>query len=169
VGRIDSVALDGRGGHGVVHGGDAVDDCRDDVSGEDVTARPRRDGRRQGACFGQGGVALDGRGRHDVVHGSDVVDDGRDDVSSEDATARPRRDGRRQGACFGQGEERRRRLEPCGRARGRRTRTRGPALREDARLAARDRNLRIKMEMRGGGARGRAEGGWGVVRDRPTG
>jgi hypothetical protein len=54
VGRIDSVALDGRGGHGVVHGGDAVDDCRDDVSGEDVTARPRRDGRRQGACFGQG-------------------------------------------------------------------------------------------------------------------
>jgi hypothetical protein len=104
-----------------------------------------------------------------VVHGSDVVDDGRDDVSNEDATARPRRDGRRQGACFGQGEERRRRLEPCGRARGRRTRTRGPALREDARLAARDRNLRIKMEMRGGGARGRAEGGWGVVRDRPTG
>jgi hypothetical protein len=93
VGRIDSVALDGRGGHGVVHGGDAVDDCRDDVSGEDVTARPRRDGRRQGACFGQGGVALDGRGRHGVVHGSDVVDDGRDDVSSEDATARPRRDG----------------------------------------------------------------------------
>jgi hypothetical protein len=63
VGRIDSVALDGRGrlllemmvaqdaivgsgGHGVVHGGDVVDDGRDDVSGEDVTAWPQQDGRR---------------------------------------------------------------------------------------------------------------------------
>jgi hypothetical protein len=34
------------------------------VSGEDVTARPRRDGRRQGACFGHGGGVATTRRRH---------------------------------------------------------------------------------------------------------
>jgi hypothetical protein len=50
------------------------------VSGEDVTARPRRDGRRQGACFGQGGgAAMTRRSRsrarvRSAVAGRDVAD-----------------------------------------------------------------------------------------------